>query len=314
MQKNCRPKCHGGKITAEELKSLIEWHIKYSLSKQVSEAHKSHLFTALALAVKDLAIDGMFETARRNKKAKKRVYYLSLEYLLGRLLTNNLSNFGILDLLDQIHLDNPISLREVIEEEPDPALGNGGLGRLAACILDSIATQGLPGYGYGINYQFGLFKQYFENGWQKERADSWLETASPWQIERADRACLIPIAGEIIYEQKNGHRVPRWVGTKQLIGVPYDMPVVGYGGKTVNYLRLYAAKATNTLDLDLFNKGGYVDAVEENIKVETISKVLYPSDNIQQGKLLRLMQQYFFVSCVLSDILRRFSEEHLPFD
>ena len=314
MQKNCRPVCHGGKITAEDFQQLIEWHIKYSLSKQVSEAHKSHLFTALALAVKDLAIDGMFETAARNKKAKKRIYYLSLEYLLGRLLVNNLSNFGLLDLLDKVHLDNPIPLREVIEEEPDPALGNGGLGRLAACILDAIATEGLPGYGYGINYQFGLFKQYFENGWQKERADSWLETASPWQIERADRACLIPIAGEIIYEQKNGHRVPRWVGTKQLIGVPYDMPVVGYGGKTVNYLRLYAAKATNTLNLDLFNKGGYVDAVEENIKVETISKVLYPSDNIQQGKFLRLMQQYFFVSCVLNDILRRFSEEHLPFD
>lgn len=314
MQQNCRPKCHGGKVTAEDLKQLIEWHIKYSLSKQVSEAHKSHLFTALALAVKDLAIDGMFKTANRNKKAKKRVYYLSLEYLLGRLLVNNLSNFGILDLLDQIHLDNPIPLREVIEEEPDPALGNGGLGRLAACILDAMATEDLPGYGYGINYQFGLFKQYFENGWQKERADSWLETASPWQIERGDRACLVPIAGEIIYEEKQGHRIPRWVNTRQIIGVPYDMPVVGFCGKTVNYLRLYAAKATNTLDLDLFNKGGYVDAVEENIKVETISKVLYPSDNIAQGKFLRLMQQYFFVSCVLSDILRRFSEEHLPFD
>ncbi len=314
MQQNCRPVCHGGKITAADLQQLIEWHIKYSLSKQVSEAHKSHLFTALALAVKDLAIDGMFKTANRNKKAKKRVYYLSLEYLLGRLLVNNLSNFGLLDLLDEIHLDNPIPLREVIEEEPDPALGNGGLGRLAACILDAMATEDLPGYGYGINYQFGLFKQYFENGWQKERADSWLETASPWQIERGDRACLVPIAGEIIYEEKHGHRIPRWVNTRQIIGVPYDMPVVGFGGKTVNYLRLYAAKATNTLNLDLFNKGGYVDAVEENIKVETISKVLYPSDNIAQGKFLRLMQQYFFVSCVLSDILRRFSEEHLPFD
>lgn len=314
MQQQCRPVCHGEKVTAEDLKQLIEWHIKYSLSKQVSEAHKSHLFTALALAVKDLAIDGMFKTAARNKKAKKRVYYLSLEYLLGRLLVNNLSNLGILDLLDKIQLDNPISLKDVIEEEPDPALGNGGLGRLAACILDAMATENLPGYGYGINYQFGLFKQYFENGWQKERADSWLETASPWQIERADRACLIPIAGEIIYEEKDGHRIPRWVNTKQLIGVPYDIPVVGFGGKTVNYLRLYAAKATNTLNLDLFNKGDYVDAVEENIKVETISKVLYPSDNIAQGKFLRLMQQYFFVSCVLNDILRRFSEEHLPFD
>ena len=314
MQQQCRPVCHGGKISAEDFQQLIEWHIKYSLSKQVSEAHKSHLFTALALAVKDLAIDGMFETAARNKNAKKRVYYLSLEYLLGRLLVNNLSNFGLMDLLDKVHLDNPIPLRDVIEEEPDPALGNGGLGRLAACILDAMATQGLPGYGYGINYQFGLFKQYFENGWQRERADSWLETSSPWQIERADRTCLVPIGGRIVYENKKGHHVPRWVDTRQLIGVPYDMPVVGYGGKSVNYLRLFAAKATHTLDLDLFNKGGYVAAVDENIKVETISKVLYPSDNIAQGKALRLMQQYFFVSCVLNDVLRRFSEEHLPFD
>ena len=314
MQQQCRPVCRGKKITAKDLQSLIEWHINYSLSKQVSEAHKSHLFTALALAVRDLTIDGMFKTAARNKGAQKRVYYLSLEYLLGRLLVNNLSNLGILDLLDDIHLDNPIPLKEVIDEEPDPALGNGGLGRLAACILDAVATEGLPGYGYGINYQFGLFKQYFENGWQKERADSWLETASPWQIERADRACLIPMGGEIIYEEKNGQRFPRWINTSQLIGVPYDMPIVGFGGKTVNYLRLFAAKATNTLDLDLFNKGGYVAAVEENIKVETISKVLYPSDNIAQGKFLRLMQPYFFVSGVMNDVLRRFSEEHLPLD
>lgn len=303
------------KTTAAELKRLIEWHIKYSLSKRVCEADKDHLFTALAMAVRDLCIDSMFETAARHEKEDpKRVYYLSLEYLLGRLLPNNLYNFEIMDLLDEIQLDNPIPLREVLDCEYDPALGNGGLGRLAACILDSIATQGIPGYGYGINYQFGLFKQYFENGWQKERADSWLERSSPWQIERADRSCLVQIGGRVVYEEKNGVREPHWVDTNHLLGVPYDMPIVGYGGKTVNYLRLFAAKSTNTLDIEVFNQGGYVEAVEKNIKIETISKVLYPSDAIEQGKYLRLMQQYFFTSCVINDIMRRFLECHTDFE
>ena len=303
------------KITAKELQDRIEWHIKYSLSKRVCEAHKSHLLAALSMAVRDLCIDRMFETAARHKKkAKKRIYYLSMEYLLGRLLSNNLINFKIMDLLKEIHLDNPIPLESLLDEECDPALGNGGLGRLAACILDSVATLGYPAYGYGINYQFGLFKQYFENGYQKERADSWLETQSPWQIERADRTCLVKMRGRIVYEEKDGVRLPRWVDTTQILGVPSDMPIVGYGGETVNYLRLYTAKSGNTLDIELFNKGGYVAAVEENIKAETISKVLYPSDEVEEGKELRLVQQYFFVSCVLQDILRRFNEENLPLE
>ena len=303
------------KPTAKQLQKLIEWHIKYSLSKRVCEADKDHLFTALAMAVRDLCIDGMFETAARHEKAdSKRVYYLSLEYLLGRLLPNNLYGFEIMDLLQEIHLDNPIPLTEVLDCEYDPALGNGGLGRLAACILDSMATQGIPGYGYGINYQFGLFKQYFNHGWQKEHADSWLDRSSPWQLERADRSCLVQIGGEVVYEEKDGHREPHWVNTRQLLGVPYDMPIVGYGGETVNYLRLFSAKSTNTLDIETFNKGGYVEAVEEKIKTETISKVLYPSDAVEQGKYLRLMQQYFFVSCVINDILRRFLETHADFE
>ena len=302
------------KPTAKDLAHLIEWHLKYTLSKQVCEASKEHLFTALALAVRDLCIDGMFKTAARHEeKDPKRVYYMSLEYLLGRLLKNNLYNFEIFDLLDDIKLDNPIPIKSVLDEEYDPALGNGGLGRLAACILDSLATGGYPGYGYGINYQYGLFKQFFENGWQKERADSWLDRHSPWQIERADRSCLIQIMGEIVYEEKNGLRIPHWVNTRQIIGVPYDMPIVGYSGETVNYLRLFSAKSTDTLDIETFNKGGYVEAVEKNITVETISKVLYPSDAIEQGRYLRLIQQYFFACCVVNDVIRRFLENHSDF-
>lgn len=302
------------KPTAKDLEHLIEWHLKYSLCKRVCEAHKEHLFTALALAVRDLCVDSMFKTAaRHSENDPKRVYYLSLEYLLGRLLPNNLNNFQIMDLLDDVQLDNPIPLRDVLDCEYDPALGNGGLGRLAACILDSVATEGLPGYGYGINYQFGLFKQFFEHGWQKERADSWLDRNSPWQIERADRAHLIQLGGQIIYEERAGVREPRWVNTGQIIGVPFDMPIVGYGGETVNYLRLFSAQSVNTLDIETFNKGGYVEAVEKNIQVETISKVLYPSDAVEQGRYLRLIQQYFFSSCVINDILRRFTETNLDF-
>lgn len=302
------------KPTAKDLQHLIEWHLKYSLCKRVCEAHKEHLFTALALAVRDLCVDSMFKTAaRHSEKDPKRVYYLSLEYLLGRLLPNNLNNFEIMDLIDEVQLDNPIPLRNVLDCEYDPALGNGGLGRLAACILDSVATQGVPGYGYGINYQFGLFKQFFEHGWQKERADSWLDRNSPWQIERADRAHLMQIGGQIVYEERAGMREPRWVNTNQIIGVPFDMPIVGYGGETVNYLRLFSAQSVNTLDIETFNKGGYVEAVEKNIQIETISKVLYPSDAVEKGRYLRLIQQYFFSSCVINDILRRFTETNLDF-
>lgn len=302
------------KPTAKDLQHLIEWHLKYSLCKRVCEAHKEHLFTALALSVRDLCVDSMFKTAaRHSENDPKRVYYLSLEYLLGRLLPNNLNNFQIMDLIDDVQLDNPIPLRDVLDCEYDPALGNGGLGRLAACILDSVATEGLPGYGYGINYQFGLFKQFFEHGFQKERADSWLDRNSPWQIERADRAHLIQLGGQIIYEERGGIREPRWVNTGQIIGVPFDMPIVGYGGETVNYLRLFSAQSVNTLDIETFNKGGYVEAVEKNIQIETISKVLYPSDAVEQGRYLRLIQQYFFSSCVINDILRRFTETNLDF-
>ena len=294
-------------ITAQMIAEKIEHCLKYSLCKQVCEASKEDLFSALALAVREFATDRMFETAARYAETNpKRVYYLSVEYLIGRSLVNNLNNLGIYDLLDDVKLDNPIALKDVIDAEYDPALGNGGLGRLAACFIDSMATLGIPGYGYGINYQFGLFKQYFENGYQKEAADSWLDRSSPWLIERGDRAVTIPVYGRVVYE--NG--VPHWVDTESLVGVPYDMPIVGYGGKTVNYLRLFSARSSMELDINVFNEGGYFKAVEKKIRSETISKVLYPSDDVEQGKELRLLQQYFFTSCAISDIIRRFLESN----
>lgn len=299
------------KVTAQMIAEKIERLMKYTLCKQVCEASKEDLFTALALAVREIAVDRMYATASRyTRQNPKRIYYLSVEYLLGRSLVNNLDNLGIHDLLDQVKLDNPIPLRDVIDCEYDPALGNGGLGRLAACFIDSMATLGLPGYGYGLNYQFGLFKQVFENGYQKELADSWMERSSPWQIERADRACNVPIYGRVVYEEVNGERRPHWVDTETIVGVPYDMPIVGFGGKTVNYLRLFSARSSSELDIKTFNEGGYIKAVEKKIKSETISKVLYPSDAVEAGKELRLVQQYFFVSCAISDIMRRFLEQN----
>ncbi len=295
------------KITAKELKKLIEFHIKYTLCKQIGEAHKKHLFTALALAVRDLCVDQMMQTAKRhNEKNTKRIYYLSMEYLIGRSLENNLRCLGIYNLLDKIKLKNPIPLKSVFDMEYDPALGNGGLGRLAFCILDSLATLGYASYGYGINYQFGLFKQKFENGYQIEETDSWLDESSPWQIERTDRTVYIPIKGRVVLQ--NGH--PIWTDVGHIKGIPFDMPVVGYGGQSINYLRLYSAHATNELDLKAFNTGSYIKAVEKKVQMETISKILYPSDSFEEGRHLRFVQQYFFTSCALKDIMRRFFEKN----
>lgn len=303
------------KLKAQHLALIVEHYLKYYLGKQVKEATKDDLFTALALAVREIAADGMFNTAARyEQEDPKRVFYLSVEYLIGRSLENNLHSLGLYDLLDDIDLDTKIPLREVLDAEYDPALGNGGLGRLAACFLDSMATLGIPGYGYGINYQFGLFKQYFENGYQKEKADSWFNSSSPWQIERADRACFVPIYGRIENRIENGKQVSYWVDMETLIGVPYDMPIVGYGGRTVNYLRLFSARSSDQLDIATFNEGGYIKAVEKKIKRETVSKVLYPSDASEAGKELRLVQQYFFVSCAINDIIRRFMEKHIDFN
>lgn len=300
---------------ADMLACIVRRYLNYFLGKQEEEASKEDLFSALALAVREIASDDMFATAERNNsKDVKKLYYLSVEYLIGRSLENNLRNLGLYDILEFVKLDTEIPWKDVLDAEYDPALGNGGLGRLAACFMDSLATLGYPGYGYGINYQFGLFRQTFENGWQKEEADSWFVGASPWQFERVDRSCPIPIYGRMEKFTQSGKTFTKWVGYGEIIGVPYDMPIVGYGGKTVNYLRLFSARASSSLDIKIFNEGGYVKAVEDKIKRETVSKVLYPSDASESGKELRLVQQYFFVACALSDIIRRFKEEHMDFN
>ena len=304
-------------IDRARLKLSIEHYIKYFIGKRTCEINKDEALEAIALAVREFAMDKMYETiARYNKCNSKRIYYLSIEYLIGRSLENNLHNLGLFDILKSIKIDGmpDISLEEIFDTEYDPALGNGGLGRLAACYLDSMASLGIPGFGYGINYQFGLFKQKFENGYQIEQADSWQGEDSPWQFARLDRIVKIPIYGEVeTLESPNGQKNFIWMNTKTLYGVPFDFPIVGYEGKSVNYLRLFSAKTDDELDINIFNEGGYIEAMKEKIETETISKVLYPSDVVESGKELRLKQQYFFASCAIQDIVRRFLEKSNDF-
>lgn len=304
-------------IDKARLKLSIEHYIKYFIGKRTSEINKDEALNAIALAVREFAMDKMYETmARYNKCNTKRIYYLSVEYLIGRSLENNLHSLGLFDILKEIKIEGfpEISLPEIFDTEYDPALGNGGLGRLAACYLDSMASLGIPGFGYGINYQFGLFKQKFENGYQIEQADSWLGEDSPWQFARPDRTVKIPIGGDVeVIDNHDGHPNYLWMNTQNIYGVPYDFPIVGYDGKAVNYLRLFSAKTDDELNINIFNEGGYIEAVKEKIEIETISKVLYPSDAMESGKKLRLTQQYFFVSCAIQDIIRRFMEKSNDF-
>jgi starch phosphorylase len=202
-----------------------------------------------------------------------------------------------------------------LEHEPDPALGNGGLGRLAACFLDSMASLGIAGYGYGINYEFGLFKQEIDNGYQLEQPDGWNPDYSPWLIARPDEACLIPLYGRVEDStDRSGQYNPMWLDWRAIVGVPHDLPIVGFGGHTVNFLRLYSARASDHFDIHLFNAGDYIKAVDEKIASETISKVLYPSDSIAVGRELRLQQEYFFVACAIRDIVHRYLKHHEDFD
>ncbi len=236
----------------------------------------------------------------------KRLYYLSMEFLMGRLLGNNLTNLGMYDDTKSIMAEMGVDLEELEALEPDAALGNGGLGRLAACFLDSLATLDYPGFGYGINYEFGLFRQTFINGFQHERPDHWLESGSPWLIERPDEIVIVPVYGTLSNTT--------WVNPKLITGVPHDMPIVGYGCRTVNVLRLFSARSSDEFDIAIFNAGDYISAVQHKINTEAISKILYPSDVVASGKELRLLQEYFLVACAVRDIVRRYQQTHDSFD
>jgi starch phosphorylase len=305
-----------GDAALSTLQASIRRHVRYSLGKEWQHLAAAELFEAVALAVRDCLIDRMLATAKRYQQAQaKQLYYLSIEFLIGRSLRNNLCNLGILDLCQEALRQLGVDLGTIEESERDAALGNGGLGRLAACFLDSLATLDMPGYGYGIHYEYGIFQQEIRNGYQREKPDNWLAYGTPWEIERADEACLIPVYGRIEHAlDRDGQYNPMWMDWQILIGVPYDMPVVGYGGHTVNYLRLYAAKASAEFDMQIFNGGDYLRAVEQKIASETITKVLYPSDAVMAGQELRLVQEYFLVACAIRDILKRYLRTHTTFE
>src|SRR5579863_9050623 len=288
--------------------TLIDHHIRFSLAKRRIQLSKHDWYRATALVVRDMLIEKMLSTrARFERTNAKKLYYLSLEFLIGRSLENNLFNLGIIDTCRDFLAENGIDLQTLFDEEPDAALGNGGLGRLAACFLDSLATLDIPGYGYGINYEYGLFRQEIRDGHQVESPDAWQRETSPWLVERPEESCLIPVYGRIEHRiDAHGEYKPTWVDWRMLSGVPSDLPIVGFGGQAVNYVRLYSARSSSEFDMQIFNAGDYMKAVEQKMVSETISKVLYPSDSIQAGRELRLLQEYFFVACAIRDIVRSF--------
>ncbi|RKH61177.1 glycogen/starch/alpha-glucan phosphorylase [Corallococcus llansteffanensis] len=290
-------------------------HVRYSRGKNPETATPHDRFMALSLAVRDRLTDRWVKTARTYyEQDVKRAYYLSAEYLLGRALGNNLLNLNMYESAAAAMQEVGVDLTQLLEMEPDAGLGNGGLGRLAACFMDSLATLGYPGMGYGIRYEFGIFSQDLVEGHQVERADEWLKFGNPWEIVRPEKAVPVRFFGRVEHHQgPDGRPVARWVGGKTVIGVPYDTPVAGYGNNTVNTLRLWQARASAEFDLLLFNAGDYERSVVEKNDSEVISKVLYPNDAFQAGKELRLKQQYFFVACSIADIVRRYLKNHSDF-
>lgn len=303
------------RVTAH-LRDGIESFLRFSKGRLWREASQRERLQALSVAVRRPALDAMRESERRYREQDaKRLYYLSMEFLMGRALGNNLMNLGIYDEARTVVSELGVDFDELQSLEPDAALGNGGLGRLAACFLDSLATLDYPGFGYGINYEFGLFRQTFVNGFQHEKPDHWLEGGSPWLIERVDEPVIVPVYGTIAHaHDRTGAYTPTWADYKVIIGVPHDMPIVGYGGKTVNVLRLYSARSSDEFDIGIFNAGDYIRAVQHKISTEAISKILYPSDQVQSGRELRLLQEYFLIACAVRDIVNRYKSTHDSFD
>ncbi len=296
------------------LREAFSYHLKYSLAKDQYNVTASHAYQAIALAVRDKIIDKWITTQRAYyDRDVKRVYYLSMEFLMGRTLGNSLMNLGLYKECDTVLSEAGFSIDALEELEADAGLGNGGLGRLAACFLDSLATLGYPAYGCGIRYDFGIFHQRIKNGYQVEEPDEWLRTGNPWQTERPENTFRVKFGGRTVVAIESGKEKTRWVDTVDVLAMPYDMPIPGYGNNTVNTLSLWKAMAIESFNLSEFQTGGYLRAVEESALSETLSRVLYPNDNISQGRELRLKQEYFLVSASLQDIIRRYRKHHSDF-
>ncbi|HYC77564.1 MAG TPA: glycogen/starch/alpha-glucan family phosphorylase, partial [Planctomycetota bacterium] len=300
----------------EGLRQAFVENLRFRLGVKPDHAGPRDFYAALAYTVRDLLIERLQEADRGfARNDEKIVCYLSMEYLIGRLLLNNLINLDLLTDAEEALRGLGLSLPELSEVEPEAGLGNGGLGRLAACFLDSLATHGYPAVGYGIRYEHGMFRQEIVEGRQVERLDNWLRYPNPWEIPRPHATVAVSFYGEVAEARDEaGAFRPRWTGAKTVVGVPFDTAVVGYGGRGLSFLRLWTAKSPSELDLDLFQRGDYLGAAEDKALSESITKILYPNDASSQGRELRLCQEYFFVACSVHDLLRRFRERHADFD
>jgi glycogen phosphorylase len=296
-------------------KAVVD-HLIYSIAKDRFSATERDKFLSFSLSVRDLLIERWINTQQYYYRCdSKRVYYLSLEFMMGKLLESNITNLALVD--DYRYASNVLGMtyEELLEIEEDAGLGNGGLGRLAACFLDSMATLAYPGYGYGIRYEYGIFSQRIQNGYQVEAPDSWLRYGNPWEIPRPEVLYPVRFYGRVnmLYGSDRRMRM-QWIDAEDVMAMAYDYPVPGYKNETVNNLRLWAAKSTRDFNLDYFNSGDYIKAVQDKTVSENISKVLYPDDQSSAGKELRLKQQYFFVSATLRDIVRRYRKFHERYD
>ena len=295
----------------EKFKKELESNVRMLFRRKLEEATPQQIYQAVAYSVKDDIIDNWIETHKAyEKQDKKMVYYMSMEFLMGRALGNNMINLlcydDVRETLEELGLD----LNLIEDQEPDAALGNGGLGRLAACFLDSLATLGYPAYGCGIRYRYGMFKQKIENGYQVEVPDNWLKYGNPFEIKRDEYAVEVKFGGYVDVEMHNGRQKFVQKGYQSVRAVPYDMPIVGYGNHIVNTLRIWDAEAINNFTLDSFDKGEYQKAVEQENLARTICEVLYPNDNHMAGKELRLKQQYFFISASVQRAIAKYKETH----
>ncbi len=299
-------------MTKEALKLSFLVNREYALSKDQYSATINDNYWAISIAVRDRLVERWIQTQQKyHKQNVKRVYYLSMEFLIGRLLGNNMYNLGLENQVQGTCDDLDLDLDEIRAQEIDAGLGNGGLGRLAACFLDSMASLGIPVHGYGIRYDYGIFNQKIHNGYQVELPDEWLRHGSPWEFGRPEYTVTIKFYGKVnSHTDKHGRLIMDWTDTEDVLAVPYDIPVPGYKNDIVNTLRLWSARSTENFGLEYFNNGDYEKAVYQKIYSENISKVLYPSDNVSQGKELRLKQEYFFTAASIFDILRRFKAEN----
>ena len=293
------------------IKSFLE-HMEYTLGKDKYTALRRDIYTALSYSVRDHLIERWLDTQQAYyHDDPKRVYYVSMEYLMGRYLENALINLGLHDQFKSAMESLGHDFNQILDEEQDAGLGNGGLGRLAACFLDSMATMSIPAYGYGIRYEYGIFRQKIVDGAQIELPDNWLRFINPWDIDREQHLHEVKFYGKVV-EKKNddGSCSHEWIDTEHVMAMAHDTPIPGYGTHTVNTMRLWSAKASREFDLKFFNEGNYIRALEKKMTSENISKVLYPADNVQEGRELRLKQEYFLASATVHDVIYRFKKMH----